>query len=120
MCPETQQRTAGQVGIPPCSCNSWWFKVLVEAPPRGHICSLLTESKTCMGSPEDPEHQSLGVGVVCSWQWVGRGGSLGTVKLMFLLAWVLCLWWVAWPLGVGWLSPCAPISWSQCCHHLKA
>lgn len=86
MCPETQQRTAGQVEHP-CLGAGLWLEVLMEAPPRGHICSLLTESKPAHGVP-GTLNTSLWEWGVCNWQWVGawRGG-LGTVKLMFLLAW---------------------------------
>ena len=57
---------------------------------------------------------ALGV-VVGAWR-----GGLGTVKLMFLLAWSCAPVVGGMAAGGGWLESLCTISRSQCCHHLQA
>lgn len=72
MCPETQQRTAGQVEHP-CLGAAGRLEMLMEAPPRGHICSLLTESKPAHGGSPRTPNTSLWEGCLQLGSGWGRG-----------------------------------------------
>lgn len=120
MCPETQQKTAGQVEHH-CLGAAWSVRDADGSPTLGpHLLTAHGEQACPWGSPR-PLNTSLWEWGVCNWQWVGawRGG-LGTVKLMFLLAWSCAPVVGGMAAGGGWLESLCTISRSQCCHHLQA
>ena len=93
MCPETQQRTMRKVEHH-CLGATWSVRDADGSPTPGpHLLTVRGEQARPWGSLRTM-NTSLWERGICNWQRVGawRGG-LGTVKLMFLLAW-----------------PCAPVA----------